>query len=162
MDFAGLFDNAATGGLLGGIFSMVGGWLTHKQQIELARMQLEARAVEQTHEVALLGLQMEAARAETEAQIDLSDTQGSWEGLKASYTAEAATGAGTYRWVEAVRQLTRPALTLAALGGTGFVGFTLNDPALQAQAVDTLTFLSSTSAAWWFGDRVNARARARG
>lgn len=154
-------DMLATGagGVLGGVLSIGGQWLTHKQAIEMERLKLDGRRVELEHELALIPLETARAMQESEAAIELSNTQGSWEGLTASYQAEGASAAaGTYKWVEAVRSLTRPVLTLGSLAGIGGIAL-LGDPAYGMEAAATLQFVGTTSAAWWFGDRAFTRAK---
>jgi len=146
-EIMGLAASAAGGGvfgLFGTALGRIAGFFERRQVLahETARW---------AHEVELIGLQQAAAREETEAELALADVSGSWDGLSASMTAEAAI-AGSYRWVDAVRGLTRPALTLLlwliALG----IWFGA-DPAGRASIVETATFAATAATLWWFGDR---------
>ncbi len=146
-DIAGLAASAAGGGLFGLVGTALGRLAGYFEQ-------RQAQAHEKArwgHEVQLIGLQQAAARAETEAEIALSDVQGSWQGLAASMQAEAAI-AGSYKWVDAVRGLTRPALTLLLwlIAGGIWLGA---DPVSRTAIAETATFGATAATLWWFGDR---------
>ncbi|MEM6899413.1 MAG: hypothetical protein AAF583_06555, partial [Pseudomonadota bacterium] len=107
-----------------------------------------------------LQLQMQANREETEAEIALAETAGSWDGLRASMMAEAAIGQ-SYPWVNAVRGLTRPTLTflLWAIAGVIYFGA---DAAGRDAITETATFAATAATLWWFGDRGPKRGEVRG
>ena len=143
----GLAASAAGGGLFGLFVTALGrvaGYFERRQNMahETARW---------AHEVDLIGLQQAAAKAETEAELALTDVSGSWDGLRASMAAQAAIG-GSYKWVDAVRGLTRPALTLLLwlIAAGIWLGA---DPIGRASIVDTATFAATAATLWWFGDR---------
>jgi hypothetical protein len=104
-------------------------------------------------ETDLLKLQMQAKAAETEQEIHIAESQGSWNGLSASLTAEGALGS-SYPWVNAVRALVRPALTLglATFLSAAFFAMAPGDID-RAYVADSLVFAAVTSIVWWFGDR---------
>ena len=146
-DLIGLTASAAGGGVFGIIGTALGrfaGYFERKQN------QAHERA-RWSHESELLTLQMQARAAETEGEISLAETTGSWEGLKASMAAEQAIG-GSYLWVNAVRGLTRPGLTLL-LWLIAIAIFTGADPAGREQITETATFAATAATLWWFGDR---------
>lgn len=87
----------------------------------------------------------------TEAQIKLADAAGAWRGLAASMEAEAAIGE-SYKWVNAVRALTRPLLTLLLWVITGLVYLGASAEA-RVGIVETATFAATAATLWWFGDR---------
>lgn len=154
-DLIGLTASAAGGGLFGLIGTALGriaGYFERKQS------QAHERA-RWTHESELLKLQMQARAEETEAEIALAETTGSWSGLKASMQADAAIGA-SYSWVNAIRGLTRPALTL--LLWMIAVGIYLGaDAAGRAAITETATFAATAATLWWFGDRGPRREHRR-
>jgi hypothetical protein len=104
-------------------------------------------------ETDLLKLQMQAKAAETEQEIHIAESQGSWSGLNASLTAEGALQS-SYPWVNAVRSLVRPALTLglATFLSAAFFAMAPGDID-RAYVADSLVFAAVTSIVWWFGDR---------
>lgn len=65
--------------------------------------------------------------------------------------AEAALGK-SYAWVDAVRGLTRPALTVL-LWLIAAVVFQGSDPEGRAAITETATFAATAATLWWFGDR---------
>ncbi|MEO1101820.1 MAG: hypothetical protein AAFW65_08235, partial [Pseudomonadota bacterium] len=102
-DLIGLTASAAGGGLfglLGTALGRVAGFVERRQ----TNAHEQARWM---HESRLLELQMQARQEESEAEIALAETSGGWLGLEASVAADAAIGA-SYKWVNAVRGLTRP------------------------------------------------------
>jgi hypothetical protein len=146
-DIAGLAASAAGGGLfglLGTALGRVAGFFEKRQQLahEKARWQ---------HEVQLIELQQAAARAETEAEIALTDLAGSWRGLDTSIAAEAAMRA-SYKWVDAARGITRPVLTLLLwlIAGAIWLGASELD---RSAITETATFAATAATLWWFGDR---------
>ena len=104
-----------------------------------------------SHETALLELQQKARAEESEAELALVETGGRWAGLEASMAAEAAIGE-SYAWVNAVRGVTRPALTLLLwlIAGLIWLGA---DLAARASITETATFAATAATLWWFGDR---------
>lgn len=146
-DILGLAASAASGGMFGLVGTALGrlaGFFERKQSFahEQARW---------SHETHLLELQMQASAQETEAEIALAETAGSWRGLEASMQAEANIGA-SYAWVNAVRGLTRPFLTLLLwlIAGMIWIGA---DAAGRESITETATFASTAATLWWFGDR---------
>lgn len=146
-DIAGLAASAAGGGLFGLIGTVIG---RAAGVIEARQAQAHERA-RWAHEGELLKLQMQAKSAEGEAALRLSETSGAWAGLSASMAAEAAIGE-SYRWVNAVRALTRPVLTILlwAITGAVFIGA---NAAGREGIIETATFAATAATLWWFGDR---------
>ena len=146
-DLIGLTASAAGGGvfgLLGTALGRVAGFFERRQQQDHERAKWQ-------HETVLLELQMKADRQETEAELALAYTQGSWAGLEASMAADAAI-APSYRWVDAVRGLTRPALTLLLWLIAAAIFFGATDEG-RAAITETATFAATAATLWWFGDR---------
>ena len=146
-DLIGLTASAAGGGvfgLIGTALGRVAGYFERRQQQAHER----ARWV---HESDLLKLQMQARAEETEAEIAVAETAGRWRGLEASLAVDASIGA-SYLWVNAVRGLTRPTLTL--LLWVIAVGIYAGAGAGERAAItETATFAATAATLWWFGDR---------
>lgn len=161
-------------GALGGLFGALGSSLGRLVGIYEMREKRQDRTLEMAHEkdlwaheLDLQNLQAKARAEETERELSLgnqgldrANVEGAWRGLSASIDAEAALSGG-YPWVNAVRALVRPLLTVliwlifsllffAALGARLP---TVNSQALIATFVEAVTFSASTALAWWFGDR---------
>lgn len=146
-DIIGITASAAGGGLFGLIGTALGriaGYFERRQTMTHERERWG-------HEVQLLKLQQAAKAQETEAEIMLSEVEGSWHGLATSMQAEAAIGA-SYKWVDAVRGLTRPSLTLLLWVIAALIWFGA-DPAGQSSIIETATFAATAATLWWFGDR---------
>ena len=146
-DIIGVAASAAGGGLfglLGTALGRVAGYFEKRQS-----QAHEARRWQ--HEKDLLLLQQEARAAETEAEQSLAETEGSWAGLEASLQAEAAIAA-SYKWVDAVRGLTRPVLTLLLWVITTAIWFASAEAA-RTPIAETATFAATAATLWWFGDR---------
>ena len=146
-DMIGLTASAAGGGLFG-LFGTALGRVAGFFETRQAQAHERARW---GHESTLIELQMQAGREETEAELALTDTAGRWAGLEASMQAEAAIAA-SFRWVDAVRALTRPALTVLLWAIAAFVYVSANESG-RAEIVDTATFAATAATLWWFGDR---------
>ena len=150
-DIIGLAASAAGGGvfgLMGTVIGRIAGFFERRQE----NVHEQARW---THEAALIDLQMKARASELAGQESLAQTSGAWQGLAASLEAEASIGE-SYRWVNAVRALTRPLLTLLLWLITGLVYLGAAADA-RAGIVETTTFAATAATLWWFGDRGTRR-----
>jgi hypothetical protein len=149
MDIGTLFGTA----LGGGLFGLVGNVAAKVIGLFEAKQQFAQKKEEWSHEERLLDMQMKAKAAETEQELAVTASSGSWGGLGESLKAETAIGS-TYPWVNAVRGLVRPALTLG-LGTFLCAAFFAMAPgdATRNSVVDSLVFAAVTSIVWWFGDR---------
>jgi len=148
----------------GGIFGLVGSIIGTASKYFHNRQQQAFEKEKWTHETSLLKLQMQAGAEETEQEVALASQQGSWQGLAESYKAVAAIGQ-THGWVNDIRALFRPALTLILWALAGWIFYQIgrqnfsqwlqqgDEQALVQYMVYTVFFSSSTATAWWFGDR---------
>lgn len=146
-EIIGVTASAAGGGLFGLFGTALGrlaGFFERRQTIAHEERRWG-------HEVKLLELQHSAAAQETEAELAIARTEGSWAGLEASLAAESAI-ASSYRWVDAIRALTRPFLTLLLWGITTAIWFSA-DLAGRSSITETATFAATAATLWWFGDR---------
>ena len=146
-EMIGIAASAAGGGLfglLGTALGRFGAYFERRQTI----LHEERRW---GHEVKLLELQQIAAQAETEAELAVEKAVGSWRGLQESLKADAAI-APSYKWVSAVRALTRPCLTILLWAITTVIWFTA-DLAGRASITETASFAATAATLWWFGDR---------
>jgi|GEM_PF-213399 len=138
-DMIGIAASAAGGGvfgLVGTLLGRVGSYFERQQSIRHA----ERRWL---HEVKLLELQQQAAQAETEAELLLTQTEGSWRGLEASLRADAEIAA-SFKWVSAIRALTRPLLTLLLWGIITLIWFSA-ELADRASITETETFAATAA-----------------
>jgi hypothetical protein len=157
MDILGDLLGTGASALTGGLFGLVGNIATKVFGYFEAKQAFTEKVAEWSHETDLLKLQMQAKAAETEQEIHIAESQGSWSGLSASLSAEG-TLASSYPWVNAVRSLVRPALTLglATFLSAAFFAMAPGDID-RAYVADSLVFAAVTSIVWWFGDRAPKR-----
>lgn len=153
-DVIGIAASAAGGGLFGLIGTTLGrlaGFFEKRQSIAHE----ERRWL---HELKLAEAGARAAAQQAEAALRETDTAGRWAGLQASLTADAEI-TESYRWVDAVRALTRPFLTVLLWGIATLIWF--SSPSLdQVVITETATFAATAATLWWFGDRaIIAKAR---
>lgn len=146
-DIAGLAASAAGGGLFGLVGTAIG---RVANLFETRQAQAHERA-RWLHEMEMRKLHAEGESAAREADLRKTEASGAWAGLSASMAAEAAVGE-SYKWVNAVRALTRPTLTVLLWGITGAIFFGA-DQAGQAGIADTASFAATAATLWWFGDR---------
>lgn len=139
----------------GGVFGLIGTVIGRIAGLFERRQENAQEQVRWKHEAALKELQMKARASELAGQESLAQTAGAWQGLAASVAADAAIG-DSYRWVNAVRALTRPLLTLLLWRITLLVW---SGAAAEQKAgiVETATFAATAATLWWFGDRGNRR-----
>lgn len=150
-DILGIAASAAGGGL----FGVLGTALGRVASFFETRQKHTQEQAAWSHELKLHELNMQAKAAETEQEIALAAAAGSWSGLSASIEAEAAIG-DSYPWVNAVRALTRPVLTVLLWAIAALV-FLAADAAGRAAIVETVVFAATAATLWWFGDRAPRR-----
>lgn len=150
-DIVGLAASAAGGG----VFGLIGTVIGRAAGIFERRQDHTQERARWAHDAAMLEARMRAEAAATEGQMRLSEVAGAWRGLAASMEAEAAIG-DSYRWVNAVRALTRPLLTLLLWLITGMVYLGAGAEARDT-IVETATFAATAATLWWFGDRGQRR-----
>jgi len=153
MDILGTLVGTGASALGGGLFGLLGNVATKILGYFTAKQEFVQKQAEWAHELDLQKLQMQAKAQETEQEVQIAQSQGSWSGLAASVTAEGGIGA-SYPWVNAVRALTRPSLTLGltAFLACAFFAMTPGDID-RAYVADSLVFAAVTAIVWWFGDR---------
>ena len=146
-DFIGIAASAAGGGVFGLIGTSLGRIASYFER----RQSIAHEERRWLHEASLQKLQQSAAEQQASAQLTQTDLEGRWSGLKASLDAEAAISA-SYHWVNAVRALTRPTLTLLLWVIATVIWFSA-DLAERSNIVETATFAATAATLWWFGDR---------
>ncbi len=168
-ELLGFGASVASGGLFGLLGSVVGVGAKYLQEKQRQAWERE----KWSHEQALLKLQMDARAVETEHELAILGQQGSWEGLAASHAARIALK-DVHTWVNDLRALFRPVLTVGlwVLAGWVFwevVSGTLTQWMQEADIADvirycvhTVFFSASTATVWWFGDRALTPPQGKG
>lgn len=153
MVVSGLFGGGV--GLLGTLVSRVFGWLEEREKIR----RLE---VQNAHEFKMQGLQNEARVAEREHEYATAIVQTDAQMRTASYRHDGPIG-DAYRWVNAVRALMRPLLTIVSCGLWGWVIYlgviVFGDRGAYMEAIAQANFLATTTFVWWFGARDKQKAK---
>lgn len=125
-EIIGMSASAAGGGLfglLGTTLGRVAGFFEKRQSIAHEERRWQ-------HETTLVELQQKTAMQAAKTALDQAHVDGSWDGLSASLAAQAAIGE-SYKWVNAIRSLTRPSLTLLLWGLPRSSGFPRIQPRRQ-------------------------------
>lgn len=149
-------------GLLGTALGFAAEYLTarqtHAHEVELRRFDMELARVE-------------AASAERAAvaAAETAESAAAWSALEASYRESGARlGSADSPWltfVDVVRGLLRPLLTLGSLALVAAMYFTLGSTDIEIldirpRIVDTALYVATTCVLWWFGARsLDKRAR---
>ena len=154
-DMIGLAASAAGGGVFGLFGTALGRVVGYFEQ----RQNMAHEERRWHHEVQLLELQQSATAIEAEAELAITTQEGRWAGLTASLDAEAKI-VSSYRWVDAVRALTRPALTILLwlIAAIIWVHASESD---RSTITETATFAATAATLWWFGDRSPSGHKAR-
>ena len=157
MDIGTLIGTGASA-LGGGLFGLLGNVASKLIGLVEAKQEFAQKKEEWGHEERLLDMQTKAKAAGSEQELAVTASSGSWSGLAESLKAETGIGA-TYPWVNAVRALVRPALTLglATFLCAAFFALTPGDID-RAYVADSLIFAAVTAIVWWFGDRAPKKA----
>ena len=148
-----LVTGGATG-LIGTALSGVMKYFTNKQEQshELKVMEMELKHMDKEAEVAL---KIEERKQEG------AEAQAAWAGLEASYREAGqrwSTGnSGWIVFVDVVRGLMRPVLTLCLVMLMGVIYFMLGPdaPTMQGQIINTILYLATSAVLWWFGSRMS-------
>lgn len=141
-----LIGSAAGGGLLG----MFGSAINRVFGIWERREAREDARIANAHELELINENRESARQETEHELIRVQTEGSYTGLEASLKHDAGI-TNVSPWVNNVRALVRPSLTGASFVAVAAMAYVIAD--LRVDLIEAVVFISTTSAAWYFGDR---------
>lgn len=171
---AGLAASTVLGGITGVLGSVINrgfGLWEMKEKRQDRRLEIAHAERGWTHETALHELQLRARAAETESELRVAEAalqaaavEGSWAGLAASVEADGRVPS-SYPWVNAVRALVRPALTLLlwlmvlALFSLSLAGDLPVETAAEVveTVIQAVTYGAVTALAWWFGDRAPGR-----
>ncbi len=145
MNWTDILGNVASGGLLGLLGTGVNFTLGYFQ-----RKQEHAQRVES------LKLEGELAAAKTAGDVAVARETGAAQAFTASVESEARLPR-SYAWVDAVRGLTRPFLTLFLLVLTWIIFYSA-DEATRAYIAQNIVVTSVASVTWWFGQRQLDRA----
>lgn len=166
----GIVDLFTSGGV-GAAIGLAGGIATRWQQLkmdqakfkfdlDMANVRAKEFEAESKHELDMADKQVERAEVEGKIAVDVVNSESFKEGLKVQ---TIATG---IKWVDAIRGLMRPLITVYMLGFATWLAVTVHlrvggldalpeqmISTLYMQVLDDVFFLTTTSVAWWFSSR---------
>ena len=157
MDIGSALGSAATGGLLGGLFSMGSAAVEYMNSRQQAKEQLEQTKVSNAHEIELVKLNAENMLEQTSMQGIIDQVKASFEGLQASMQDQMQLGQKADTWTVDVLALFRPTLTILLVVGAMGAGAMASDA--DHTVFNSMIELSAMAVAWWFGDRQRAKFR---
>jgi len=140
MNWTDILGNVASGGLLGLLGTGVNFALGYFQ-----RKQEHAQRIES------LRLEGELNAAKTAGDVAVAREQGAAGAFVASQQAEANIGR-SYKWVEAVRALTRPGLTILLVILAAVLRYSA-DEATRSYIDQNIVVTAVAAVTWWFGQR---------
>lgn len=147
-------------GLTGIITGMIGTLFNGGMDYVKGRQELEKAKLDHKHELDLVDRQAKRQGDENEHELAITSLNVQSQTLMASYAHDSSIG-DSYKWVNALVKLFRPALTLA-LAGMVYLFYTngtidqvyLDGSAMTARSYIVFTVCEGFAAAlvWWFGD----------
>lgn len=135
----------------GGVFGLLGTALGRLASYFERRQTLQFDRLRWSHELKMRELENAAVLAGAEADRERLAAAGAWHGLHASIAADA-TIPSSYAWVDAIRALTRPLLTLLLWVISAMIWLSAG-PDGQAAIIEATSFAAIAATLWWFGDR---------
>lgn len=167
MDWTAILGAVFTGGatgIFGSVLGIVQGIITHRQQMEVRRLDMQAATADREHEVELHRLNQQARAQETEAELSIVSQRGSFEGLRAAIEHDQSlTGASP--WVRDLRSAFRPCFTVFLWVVTFTIlcillwfwrNATVWD--LINYIVVSIVYTAMTAGLWFFGERALQRS----
>ena len=148
-------------GLLGtaitGILSFFQERQRHGQEVELRRLDIELNKAEAASAEKIAAMEAESAESRSGAAalaLSYEEAARRWSRTGDSWLMQI---------VDAIRGLTRPALTWVLVALVGVIYFTVgaddSTDDIQARVIDTILYLATTSVLWWFGARQIAKGQ---
>ncbi len=157
MDIGSALGSAATGGLLGGLFSMGNAAIEFVNARQKAKEELAQTRVANDHEIELVKLNASNALDQTNMQGLVDQIKSSFEGLQTSMADQTALGQKADIWTVDILALFRPGLTILLV--TGALGAGAMATGTDHTVFNSMIELSAMAVAWWFGDRQRVKFR---
>lgn len=167
-----IFTTAVSGGVTGLIGTVFSGVMMWRENADKRKHELEMRRVdidERREEAALTLKQIDAESEATKIAAELNAFNNSISADKATYSIGGSDSAALL-FVDVVRGLVRPALTLTLVIITSVVIFDVIEAAggydslIESQGVElysdlihALIYMTTTAVLWWFGARENKK-----
>ena len=159
---------SAGGGAVTGVFGAI---VSGVFQTLNAKTDIKKKELELQHEVKLQELQFQARKDETENERQIAADSLTAEAYTAAIKHDVALGKadGVWGWVNSVRALMRPFLTVVMLSLTGYITYVLFSGGLHAfigetkvaelveYIVNTVVYTTTTIVLFFFGARENRK-----
>jgi hypothetical protein len=155
MDIASTIGSVASGGVLGGLFSLGNAAVEFANSRMQAKEQLDAKRVDNDQAIKVLELTQDRQRQQAEESVTnallagrVDEMKASFDGLAKSFDDQIALSAKTGQTITDILALFRPSLTVGLVACTALMGFTGHSDMFQQ-----FLQLATMATAWWFGDR---------
>lgn len=175
-EFTNILSSALSGGITGLIGTVFTGVTTYLDKKALRKHELDLRNLDIAERKAEANIMLEQTNAHTAgiiAQGELTAFNTSLTSDRAMYATNAG-GSWAFIFVDAVRGLMRPVLTMVLAAGLLKLSFDVIealggwDAIVRAQGMDlinnlieSLTFCTVTAVVWWFGGRATQKGLGR-
>ena len=150
-------------GALGALITGIGGQVVNDAVGELSKHLAHKRRIEEMklgydHETKLIEMQAQIKMGEKQAEMDIEAEKSAERAISKSFEHDISLDPTEYGWVEAVRALFRPLLTLALGIVLTSIYFTSSDvPDLEAYVTIGLVDAGLAAIGWWFASRTRKR-----
>ncbi len=148
-----LLASAAGGGLFGLAGSLIKKVMAFFEMKQKNAHELEVLRLEQAN----MRMEIEARRHIAEIDLERDIETSADESLQSAIQAEGRLRSSN--WVNDVRGLVRPLLTLMLLIVTTSFWYNTDDPTIEARLANELVFMTSAAVLFWFGDRPSGRRK---
>lgn len=148
MDIGSVIGNAATGGVLGGLFSLGNAAVDFVNRREEAKEKVAELSVTNAHELEMTKLNAANTLDASVVQGKIDEMKASFDAMKSSIEDQSGLDQKVTGPVLDIIALFRPGLTIILVLGTMSYGYFH----LQSE-FNTFVELTAMAVAWWFGDR---------
>lgn len=155
----------------GAITGFFGSWMTKREnrlnkeldqnhELAMAKIDLVEGREERAHALALADKELEITETEGEIEQDIAETEAFTQSLEVQKIKSGI------KWVDAVRFLMRPFVTVYLLAIASYFAYNVHQlvngleslpleqvVTLYTQLISQLMFLTTTAVTWWFGSR---------
>lgn len=144
--------------LLGGGTGIIGSIASEAVGFFKRRQEHEHRMEEREFELKMMDKEAAIAESQHALELEKVTTQKEWEAFSASQQPMERWSKGDHfmmPWVDVIRGLTRPTLTIATQLLLAGIYFTVarENADMSAAIIQSVIYMANTSFFWWFGQR---------
>lgn len=168
----GALESTGLGAIVGGFF----GWLNKKEErkqqaqdnkheLELRKWDARETMMSQRHELEVADKEIQRAETEGQIAIEAREADGWVESIKQGFKNTGIV------WVDAIRGLMRPAITVIMIIACGYLLYVVNTHVdgidsipegelleIYKRIINSILFGTMTAVTWWFGSRPQSKA----